>query len=146
MPQQTASLLECLAEALESTAFVSLMPVEGEVSAPSSTLVATIPLGAAGRIHLAAPAALGALIATNILSLEPGAPEAMLRARDAMKEILNMTAGAYSSTLDPIPEMGLPEISTLDDAPSWESWVGRMSAEVVLADEHVVAIAFEGRS
>ena len=143
---QTDSLLEIVAEVLESSAFVSLSPADPSVPPPENAEIATIELVGAGRLHIAASPRLGSLIAANIMGFEPGSPEADAGSGDALKEILNITAGGFSSRLDPVPEMCLPQITPLADAGAWKAWVEKMSAEVVLADEHPLAIAFEAKS
>jgi hypothetical protein len=120
--------------------------VDPSAPLPESAVVATIELSSIGRLHIATSPRLGSLIAANILGFEPGSVEADAGAADALKEILNITAGRFCSEQDPVPEMGLPQTSTLADAAAWKTWVEQMSAEVVMAEEHLLAIAIEGKS
>ena len=137
------SLVESLVAAFEATAFISLMPADASMPAPEYSIVATIPLIGVGRLHLAAPQRLGALVAANIMALEPDDPDAILGAPDALKELLNITAGGYLSTFETIPEMGLPVVTRLADAAAWQEWVQRTGATVLQAEEHLLAIGLE---
>ncbi|HUO07004.1 MAG TPA: hypothetical protein VM008_01625 [Phycisphaerae bacterium] len=136
-------LMESLVIAFESTAFISLIPAEPGTPPPERAIVATIPLEGVGRLHIAASSRLGALIAANIMALEPDDPEALRCGPDALKELLNVTAGGYCSTLEPVPEMGLPHVELLADGAAWKAWVKERGATVLLAEEHLLAVAIE---
>lgn len=136
-------LMESLVTALESSAFISVIPPEGAVAPPERAFVATIELMGVGKLHIAAATRLAAVIAANILALEPEAPEALRCAPDALKEILNMTAGGYCSAMERVPEMGLPRVEVLADGAAWEAWVQSKGATVLLAEEEVLAAAVE---
>jgi hypothetical protein len=140
---ETNPLMESLVIAFESTAFISLTPAERGTRAPERAIIATIPLKGVGCLHIAAASRLGAVIAANIMALEPDEPEALRCGPDALKEILNITAGGYCSSFDPTPEMGLPQVELLTDAISWKQWVYDKGATILLAEEHLLAVAIE---
>jgi chemotaxis protein CheY-P-specific phosphatase CheC len=148
MDAKTELLLEALAEVMETTAFISLSPLPEETPAIESLLVVTMPIGGACKIHIAAPAALAAAIACNILMLDPGSPEADERGSDALKEILNVTSGLYLSRADwlagAIPEMQIPQSRAIQGADAVAAWLKSVNAQLALAEENPVAIAIEG--
>jgi hypothetical protein len=146
---RTDLLLESLAEVMETTAFISLSPLPEGAPPAESLLVVSMEIGVNCRIHIAAPVELAAGIATNILMLEPESDEARERAADSLKEILNVTAGLYLSRAPwlevAIPEMQIPRDRMIEGAGNVAAWIKAAEAQVVLAEEHVVAIAMEGR-
>jgi hypothetical protein len=140
-------LLESLAESLETTAFISLMPPEPDTTLQTG-LVVSMELDNGARLHIAAARELGSIIAANMLALEPGSAEADARAEDALKEILNVTAGLYLSRAlgdsAQMPEMSLPVVTAISSNDQWKRWVEMRGAEVVLAEGYPVAVAIEG--
>lgn len=148
MDAKTELLLEALAEVMETTAFISLAPLPEQAAPIESLLVVTIQIGESCKIHIAAPAALAAAIATNVLMLDPGSPEADERGPDALKEILNVTAGLYLSRADwlagAIPEMQIPQSRIIQGTDAVATWLKSVDAQIALAEENPVAIAIEG--
>ncbi len=66
-----------------------------------------------GRVELALPHSLVSEIATNFLGLQESEPAHSPRARDACKELLNVTCGHILTTLrgsEPIFDLSIPEI------------------------------------
>lgn len=157
MTQATAAAAaDALARALDTMAFVALLPVaapppapavpESEVLAPADLRRVTITLGAAlvAQIELLAPQALGALLASNILATGPDDPDAASRADDALMEAMNVTAGLVAAHLAPgaAIEMGIPRLAPATDA-DWAAFVAD-GAEVFDADGLMLAIGMKG--
>ena len=142
----TDMLIESFAAALETTAFMVVEPPEPGpdgrpvIPAFTSAVVVTIALTGSitGALLLAAPRGLGALIASNILALDPASPQAAERAEDALQETLNVTTGLYLARRCGLggvtPEMGMPVISVLPDAEAWGRLAERPGAAIVMAD------------
>jgi hypothetical protein len=153
-------LLESLAEALQTMAFVSPEPLPPDApppdaaecltvswSSPSAGTAAPAPRSGGGCVQLAAPRLFGELLAANILALEPGAPEIAARAVDALQELCNITAGGLlarcaESPAD-APEMGLPSASTLPNPAAWRNFTLLPNTTAVLAEGYPVAIRFQ---
>lgn len=145
-PQVVA--VQSLADAAETMAFVSLLPVEDAATLPSEMVVIRIaftgPLN--GSFELAASQALGALLAANMLGGEPTDPDAADRAVDAMKELMNITCGDILSKLGAGGgfEMGLPHIEPLRDSAGWREHIARCPSSALDAEGHFVAIRYQG--
>jgi hypothetical protein len=148
-PPSTELLLEALAEALETMAFVSPEPLTEDVPAPERAECLTIRWSgpSAGQLQLATPRSFGELLAATILVLEPGAPEAAQRAVDALQELCNITTGALLSRLcdlpDDAPEMSLPGATVLTDAAAWRDFVGQPQTTVLLAEGYPLAVRIQ---
>jgi hypothetical protein len=168
MPEVSNNLLlEALATALETAAFISPMPWappaaprspspgKGASSASSPATSAPVPDGAlvlvsivyhargSGVIELAAPLALGQAIVANTLGPETSPQETEARAGDALKEIVNVTCGSYLRPSTPTagtrPSMEVPRLRPIDRA-GWAAFVGSPGTSVLDADGHALAI------
>jgi len=139
-------ILEALAEALQTMAFISPEPVEGPAPAPETADLFTIRFAgdATGELQLAAPRAFGEALAINILALEPNSPEIAQRALDAVQELCNVTAGALlfrlCDTPDDVPQMGLPKTGILADALAWQQFAAQAGTTVLMAEGHPLAV------
>jgi chemotaxis protein CheY-P-specific phosphatase CheC len=71
-----------------------------------------------GRFMLAASPRLGETLAAEMLGTDPGSPESAEQAEDALREILNMTAGATLEGVfpDELWELSVPEIKRVSPA------------------------------
>jgi hypothetical protein len=148
-------LLESLAEALQTMAFVSPEPLPPDTAPPDAADCISIkwseqrtdaePRG--GSVQLAAPRLFGELLAANILALEPGTPEIAARAVDALQELCNITTGGLlarcaESPAD-TPEMGLPTASTIPNADAWRNFTQLPNTTAILAEGYPIAIRFQ---
>lgn len=141
----TELLLEALAEALQTTAFISPEIAPPDTPAPADVVQLAVRWSGnpAGELQLAAPRPLGALLAANILALEPDAPEALQRAVDALQELCNITTGSLLSRLcnaDDAPQMSLPSATLSCDPAAWASFTARPGTVVLLGEGHPVAV------
>jgi hypothetical protein len=151
-------LLESLAEALQTMAFVSPEPLAPDAAPPNAAVCLTIkwsatrsadgtPTGSGGGgVQLAAPSLFGELLAANILALEPGTPEIAARAVDALKELCNITTGGLlarcAESPSDTPEMGLPVATPIPDADAWRNFTHLPNTTAILAEGYPVAIRF----
>jgi hypothetical protein len=151
-------LLESLAEALQTMAFVSPEPLEPDAAPPDAAVCLTIKwsasrpadgaqAGGGGGVQLAAPSLFGELLAANILALEPGTPEIAARAVDALKELCNITTGGLlarcAESPSDTPEMGLPVATPIPDADAWKNFTHLPNTTAILAEGYPVAIRFQ---
>jgi hypothetical protein len=140
LPPSIELLLESVAEALQTMAFISPEPATGDMPAPADVVRLVIRWSGshAGEVQLAAPRLLGELLAANILAVEPGTPEAAQRALDVLQELCNITAGGLLSRMSDspqdAPEMSLPEAATLPDAAAWEQFIAQPQTTVLLVE------------
>lgn len=140
-------LMETLAAALETMAFVGVAPLEGGEPCPDPvdvTLNFSGPAaGSGGKIVLRAPSALGALIAGNLEAVDATAPEAVERATDALRELANVTAGLLlreSCPADRMPQLAIPVTQPAAAEP-----LGPVAASLA-ADGFPITVAMENRS
>ena len=146
--------VECLAEALQTMAFVAVEPPpdapEGLVPAgPADVYTIRFTGPAAGAFQLAAPRAFGQLLAANIMALDPAGAEAAAHAADAVRELCNVTAGSMLRRLADAgvdPEMGLPAAEPVADAAAWAAFIGQPAAAVVAAEGFPLAVCVKGLS
>ncbi len=144
-PPSPELLLEALAEALETMAFICPEPAAEAPVPPAKSECLSIRWsgGGGGELQLATTRRFGELLAASILALEPGTPEAAQRAADALKELCNITAGALLARLSESPEdalaMGLPTARVLPDAAAWRQFVGQPRTVMVLAEGQPLA-------
>jgi hypothetical protein len=145
-PPSPELLLEALAEALETMAFICPEPASEEPPPPAESECLSIRWSGCrrGELQLATTRRFGELLAANILALEPGTPEAAQRAADALKELCNITAGALLARLSHAPEdaleMGLPSAQALPDAATWRQFIAQPQTVTVLAEGQPLAV------
>jgi hypothetical protein len=145
-------LLESLAEALQTMAFVSPEPLPPDFPAPDAAECLTIKWagkqpGTGGAVQLAAPRLFGELLAANILALEPGTPEIAARALDALQELCNITTGGLlarcAESPSDAPEMGLPTATSLLNPDAWRNFTQLPNTTAILAEGYPVALRFQ---
>ena len=150
-PPSPEMLIEALAEALQTMAFICPEPAEGGAPAPAASDRLSVRWsgagGSGGELQLATTRQFGELLAASILALEPGTVEAAQRAVDALKELCNITTGSLlarlSETPDDAPEMGLPAAAVLADAAAWRDFVAQPHTAVLLAEGQPLAVRLE---
>lgn len=151
MPDTSAEqLLECLAEALQTTAFISLEPPPDVFSFPESAALYGLRFEGAvcGELELLAPRELGGLVAANMLGLEPHDPQALERAQDALKELCNITVGLLlqrqCGSASPAPDMGVPSAVAACDQAMRDGFAARPGTVVAFADGFPLAARVKG--
>lgn len=86
-----------------------------------------------GVLELAVPASVCAMLAENMLGVDPEDERAQDKARDALKEVLNVTCGSVLTRLAgdaPVFTLSVPEVAVMDE----EAWGGMAGApETVIA-------------
>ena len=143
-------LVETLAQVLETMAFISLVPVEAPLNAPRNPLLVSIGFTgpAGGAVEIVASEDFAVLLAGNILGSSPDDADAVRRAGDAIKELVNVVCGALLAKRDPGParnfEVGIPMLATFDATAKWQAFVRSPDAAVFEADGHTIAIRAKG--
>jgi hypothetical protein len=139
----TANILTgALAQALETMAFMEIMPMEEDLSAPDEILCAEISYVGPqqqGCIQIIAGRAFAETLAENI-----GALDEVTEAdcRDALQELANVTCGLVTpiiaSDLSEVFELSIPSIKDNEDAPTWDTWVTDPEACVLNVEENMI--------
>ena len=95
-----------------------------------------------GSLALAAPDGLCLELAAHMLGLEVEDPEAMDKAKDAFKELLNVACGNILTTLagaEPVFDLSVPEITTIN-AQDWKALLHEECAIVLIVDDFPVIL------
>ena len=139
----TANILTgALSQALETMAFMEIMPVEKDTSVPDETLCAEISFNGPqhGSIQIIAGRAFAETLAENI-----GALDEVTEAdcRDALKELANVTCGLVTpiiaADLSEVFELTIPRIKDNDDIQTWHTWATDPEACVLNVEENMIA-------
>jgi chemotaxis protein CheY-P-specific phosphatase CheC len=92
----------------------------------------------AGRLLLVATPAFGAGLAANLLGLEPGAPELVDRAKDALGELVNMVCGILLERwqgAEAACKIGSPTVTSVDSVRAESLLASASTSVALLADE-----------
>jgi hypothetical protein len=135
-------LLDCLAESLETMAFLSLEPVEEiPASAPADAMCVRIASReeTTANLELIAPKSLGDVLAVNMLGLEVGEAVSADQATDALKELTNILGGLLLRRSASETELCLPELTPFD-AKDWKALTTDPAAVVVSVEAHLIVV------
>jgi hypothetical protein len=139
----TASILTgALAQALETMAFMEIMPMEEDASMPEETLWVEISFTGSqhGSIEILAGRDFAETLAENIGALDDVTDA---DCRDALKELSNVTCGlvtpVIASDLSEVCELAIPSIRDNDDGPTWHTWVADEGACLLNVEGHMIA-------
>jgi chemotaxis protein CheY-P-specific phosphatase CheC len=143
------AIAECLAEALETSAFISVEPPPDEFGSPEDAEVMTLRFqgSMSGAVQIAAPQRFAAALAASILAMDPESAEAAAAGQDAIKELCNVATGVLLNRLfepeETLPEMALPSAAGISAA-AWNEFVKHPSATVMFAEGHPLAVRVIG--
>jgi hypothetical protein len=139
----TANILTgALAQALETMAFMEIMPVEEGASVPDETFCAEISFTGPqqGHIQIIAGRAFAETLAENIGALDD-VTEA--DCRDALQELANVTCGlvtpVIASDLSEVYALTIPSIKDSEEVPTWETWAADPEACILNVEENMIA-------
>jgi two-component system chemotaxis response regulator CheY len=134
---------EALKNALETMAFLTVVPVDDDMVIPQKTVVAEI--GFSGRyngvIQILAGLDFCKILAENIGALDKADDRI---ACDALKELSNVTCGLFlpkvvTSTAD-VFDVTVPTIKSCDDSSQWNEFVADKNSSVLNVEGHAVAM------
>lgn len=121
--QLRSALAAAARQVLEDAAFVFTEEVAAPTDAaawPETVSQTYLPFEGpvCGRFMLVASARLGETLAAAMIGADPGAPEAVGQAEDALREVLNMIAGVTLAQVfgDQVWELGVGEVSSVSFA------------------------------
>lgn len=139
-------LAGALTNVLETTAFLSPMPPEGEAAAPEMAQLASIDITAKGlalSLELVAGKGFALTLAANLLGTGPDDPTAEQQANDSVKELMNVTAGTIIPSLPDFPaagyEMSIPRVGAFDVQTQWAAYTASTGVVVLDVEGQTVA-------
>jgi len=141
-PDAPQALLETLAESLELMAFIMLDPVTEPPAAPEEAVVVSMGFSGpvSGSVQVIAPRAFATMLSANVLGSDPSDEDALVKADDCLKELVNVVGGALmpklSTSPDDVFKLELPTLRTMDDS-EWTSISA--TSQLAMADGHVIA-------
>lgn len=139
-----ALLIESLGEALETMAFMAVMPPEESADAlrPMQAVRARMTFSgpAKGEVEVMGGPVFVQMLAANVLGVDESDPEAVQKGVDALQELVNTTCGILLPQLA-TPEndqfdVSLPESQEVDEA-AWEAFVHEGATELDVEGELV---------
>ena len=136
-------VVESLASALETMAFISLEPPDAPVQPPDEPILLRARYGGSrcGKVELLTSLMLGRLLVDNTLSCDSSATLILPAPQDPLIELLNITCGTLlrHRAKGVRFAMHVPEIVPFDPATQWDKFISE-GCNVLLADGIVVAI------
>lgn len=135
-------LTQALAEAFETMAFLTALPVDDEMIIPQKTILAEIGFSGAkrGTIQMLAGLDFCETLAENIAAIEVVDNQAAL---DALQELSNVTCGLLlpmivSSTADEF-EVAVPKVENCDNPSQWDEFVAEENSCILNMEGHAIA-------
>ncbi len=135
-------LTKALSQALETMAFLTVVPMEDDLSIPEKTVLAEISFTGAktGTIQILAGWNFCGVLAENIGALCEADDEAR---SDALKELANVTCGLFlpmvvSSTADAF-DITVPTMKSFDNSLQWHEFVTDQNSCVLNIEGYMVA-------
>jgi CheY-specific phosphatase CheX len=135
-------LTEALAQALETMAFLTIMPLEEDMVAPENAVLAEMSFTGpkTGAIQILAGLDFAKLLAENIGALDEVDDET---AFDAMKELSNVTCGLLLPVLGSSPadvfNITVPAVDSGDNSPGWDEFTADQDSCVLNIEGYLVA-------
>lgn len=143
MVEKDDVLTEALRQALETMAFLTVIPVDEEMAIPEKTVLAEISfMGAkSGTIQILAGLDFCVILAENISGLSEQEDKSSY---DALKELSNVACGLLlpmivSSTADMF-DVAVPKARSCDNSPQWDEFVADQNSQVLNIEGYAVAI------
>lgn len=135
--------VQALSKALETMAFMTIMPVNEDMIVPQKTIMAEIGFSGLrnGTIQLLAGKDFCRMLAENIGAIESPDEKSTF---DALKELSNVTCGLFlpmivTSTAD-VFDVTVPNSSSCDDSSQWNEFTADKNTSIVNVEGHAVAI------
>lgn len=139
---ENPATIEAVSSALETMAFVTSWPLDGDPSedAPTDPLFAAIAYegGARGTLELVAPREFARMLAANLLGNAGGEAPSDAQALDALCELMNVACGAILRERRAREterfDMTIPWIEQIDGVRGWNEFTARPGAVVLDAE------------
>jgi CheY-specific phosphatase CheX len=135
-------LIEALTQALETMAFLTVMPLEDDMVPPENAVLAEISFTGpkTGTIQMLAGMDFAGILAENIGALDEADDEA---AFDAVKELSNVTCGlllpAVGSSPADVFNVAIPTVESGDNSPGWDEFTADRNSRVLNIEGYMVA-------
>jgi len=146
---QVPLIVETLCEALETMAFISVMPAEPPDTPPAELRRVSIQFTKPepGSIELLAPAAFGQMLAANLLGTDPADPIAAAGADDAVRELVNVACGSLlhkhgGASAEPLL-MSVPQVRAAGPE-EWQPFIASAGAHLLDGDGIPFAVRLIG--
>jgi hypothetical protein len=144
----TSSIVESLVQAMETMAFTTPTPADPSAQPSADSLLLSMPFTGplSGTVEMVASEKVGIDLAANILATAPQDPAAKDYARDALKELLNVTCGLLLPTLAPEESDGtpfrmtLPQLKNFDCQTQWSAFAAAENTCVFDVDGRLLAL------
>lgn len=140
--ENTNILEECITQALETMAFMTIMPMENDLPTPQKTILASMNfMGArSGSVHIMASLDCAATLAENIGNLpEIGDDDPA----DALKELTNVTTGLIlpmlATTTADVFAITVPTAETCDDSSQWNEFAADKKCTILNVEGDLIA-------
>ncbi|HBG26649.1 MAG TPA: hypothetical protein DDX75_06095 [Phycisphaerales bacterium] len=135
--------VDALTRALETMAFLTVMPIDEEMVVPQKTIISEIGFTGdrEGTIQIAASQDFCKILAENIGAMDEADD---ISACDALKELSNVTCGLFlpmivSSTAD-VFDVTVPKSENCDDSSQWSKFIADKNVSILNVEGHAVAI------
>lgn len=139
-------MVESVAEALETMAFITAMAPEESMPTPTDAILVRMRFygPVTGVAELVAGREFVEMLAANVLGIEPDEPDATALGTDAFMEMLNTTCGVLLPMLARNPEdifdVTVPESEEIGGVEGWEGFVSQSDVSVLDADGYALAV------
>ena len=144
----TSSTMESLVQAMETMAFTTPTLADPSLYPSPDSFLVSMPFTGpiCGSVEMVASEKVGIGLAANILATTPEDPAAQRYARDALKELLNVTCGLLLPTLvskesnaNPF-RMTLPQLTDFDCQTQWQAFAAASDTCVLDVDGGLIAL------
>jgi len=139
-------LTESICEALETMAFMMVMPPEEEPASPSESIHATMDFvgPTSGTIEIVIATEFAPMLAANVMGIDPDDDQARNNGPDAVKELLNTICGLVLPKLAESPadafDVTIPSAASFSLPDEWEKFIAQSGA-IVLDVDGITALA-----
>jgi len=133
---------QALSEALETMAFLTILPIDEDILAPEEAILAEMSFTGpkSGTVQILAGLDFAKILAENIGALDEVKDE---NAFDALKELANVICGlvlpAVASSQANVFDVTIPTIKNGDETPSWDQFVDDQASCVSNIEGFLVA-------
>jgi hypothetical protein len=144
----TSSAMESLVRAMETMAFTTPTLADPSLNPSPDSFQVSMPFTGpiCGAVEMVASEKVGIGLAANILATTPDDPAAQRFAKDALKELLNVTCGLLLPTLvpkgsDAFPfQMTLPQLVVFDCQTQWRAFAAASDTCVLDVEGSLIAL------